>query len=121
MIAAILPFALTLSAKAKVFTLRDNHETRAWQGRLTGWRQRAHWAQLNAFESFPIFAAAAIVAYLAAPTSTTTTVAAWAYPATRVAYSFAFVADLASLRSLVWFASMACIVVLFLVGLGTIR
>src|SRR4051794_36280761 len=120
MIAGTLPFSLTLLAKAGTFSGRDNHETRAWQSRLTGWRQRAYWAHQNAFETFPLFAAAAIVAWLAAPKSTYMTLSAWLYPATRVAYSIAFLADRASLRSLLWFAGIACIVLLFLVSLGVV-
>ncbi len=118
MIAGTIPFALTLATKVRVFGRRENHQTRVWQSQLTGWRQRAYWAHQNAFETFPLFAAAAILAFLAAPTSAVGTALAWAYPALRVAYSLCYVYDLARLRSLVWFAALGCIVGLFAVALS---
>ncbi len=108
-----MPYALTLTAKAGAFTARDNHQARVWQSQLTGWRQRAHWAHQNAFEAFPIFAAAVIVAHLAAPGSTTAAAAAWGFVVARVAYSACYLADLAALRSIVWFASIGCVLALF--------
>lgn len=118
MIAGAMPFILTLTAKAGRFRARDNHETRAWQAQLTGWRQRAHWAHQNAFEAFPLFAAAAIVAHVAAPGSSTAAAAAWGFVAARVAYSACYIADLAALRSVVWFASLGCVVALFATALA---
>jgi uncharacterized MAPEG superfamily protein len=93
MIAAAMPSIFTAIAKVGAFTPRDNRETRNWQAQLTGWRQRAHWAHLNSFEAFPPFAAA------------------------RVAYGACYIADVAALRSLVWFAGMGCIATLFVTAL----
>ena len=117
MLAAIMPNLLTLIAKTGVFTARDNHETRAWQSTLTGWRQRAHWAHLNSYEAFPPFAAGAILAYLAAPHSTTIPLAAWGFVACRVAYAACYITDRARLRSVVWFLGVICVVALFVVAL----
>ena len=114
MLAAFLPFALTGATKIGVFSGRDNHATRNWQANLTGWRQRAYWAHQNAFETFPMFAAAAIVAFIATRGDTVTTVTTWLYPATRAMYSAMYLADRASPRSLAWAAGMGCIVVLFI-------
>lgn len=117
MIAGAMPYLLTLAAKAGRFSAADNHETRVWQGQLSGWRQRAHWAHLNAFEAFPLFAAAAILAHLAAPASAAVAIAAWGFVAARVAYAVCYVADLAAARSLVWFASIGCCLALFVIAL----
>lgn len=84
-ITSALPFLTTLIAKSRVFSPAHNRRTRQWQGELTGWRQRAHWAHQNAFETLPIYCAAAILAHLAAPGSATAVAAVWAYPALRVA------------------------------------
>lgn len=113
MISGALPFVLTGIAKAGRFSRRANHATRDWQAKLEGWRQRAHWAHLNAFESFPLYAAAAICAHLAAPGSHTAELALWAYPALRVLYSICFIADWAELRSLAWFGAIGAIATLF--------
>lgn len=117
LIAATLPFAATLSAKLGKLTPRDNLGPRAWQEKLDGWRQRATWAHQNAFETFPMFAAATILAHLGAPGSETAVIAAYAYPLFRVLYTAAFVANQGALRSLMWFASMAAVVTLFVVAL----
>src|SRR3546814_10004956 len=44
----------------------DNAAPRDYFEQSTGWRKRAHWAQLNSFEAFPAFAAAVIIAQIAA-------------------------------------------------------
>ncbi len=116
-IASSIPFALTLATKLKGFGPRENERTREWQGALTGWKQRAYWAHQNAFETFPFFASAAILAAIAAPSSALAPVFAWAYPALRIGYSLAYVFDRGAVRSLVWTASMVCIVALYAIAL----
>jgi uncharacterized MAPEG superfamily protein len=117
-LAMAIPFLSTLIAKAGTFTAADNKETRQWQAHLTGWRQRAYWAHLNALETFPVFAVAVVVAHLGAPGSTVAVIAAYAYPAIRMLYLGAFLADQGALRSVIWFVSMADVLVLFAAALG---
>jgi uncharacterized MAPEG superfamily protein len=117
MIAAAMPSIFTAIAKVGAFTPRDNRETRNWQAQLTGWRQRAHWAHLNSFEAFPPFAVALLTSHLASPNSPTAVIAAWGFIAARVAYGACYIADVAALRSLVWFAGMGCIATLFVTAL----
>jgi len=117
MIAGAMPFLLTAIAKGGAFTPRDNRETRNWQAQLTGWRQRAHWAHQNSFEAFPLFAAALLASHVAAPSSPTAVIAAWGFIAARVAYAACYLADVAALRSLVWFAGVGCVVTLFVTSL----
>jgi uncharacterized MAPEG superfamily protein len=113
LVASVLPFVMAGVSKSRGFTMRDNAQTRAWQAQVTGYQQRALWAMQNAFETLPIFIGAVILAAMAAPHSKIAPIAAWAYVGLRVVYSAAYVADKASLRSLVWVASMAAIVTLF--------
>lgn len=108
LVAGSMPFLLTAVAKVGAFTPKDNHETRNWQAHLTGWRQRAHWAHQNAFEAFPLFAASLLAAQAAVPASPVIPAAAWGFVAARVAYAACYIADVAALRSLVWFAGVAC-------------
>lgn len=117
-IAAAIPFLSTLIAKAGAFSADDNKETRQWQSQLTGWRQRAYWAHLNALETFPMFAVAVVLAHLGAPRSDVAPIAAYAYPVLRVLYLLAFLADQGTLRSTIWFLSMGSVVALFGVALG---
>ena len=115
-IAAALPFLTTLSAKLGKLTPRDNLGTRVWQQNLDGWRQRATWAHQNAFETFPMFAAAVILAHLGAPGSQTAMIAAYAYPSFRVLYTLAFIANKGAIRSSLWFASMIAVGALFVIA-----
>jgi uncharacterized MAPEG superfamily protein len=117
-IASALPFATIGLAKAGHFSPKDNHETRNWHAKLTGWRQRAYWAHMNALETFPMFAAAVVVAHLGAPGDANAAIAAYAYCACRVLYLVAFLADTAMLRSTVWFVSMAAIAALFWIAVA---
>lgn len=107
-IAGAMPFVLTGIAKSRGFSRRQNHETRAWQATLTGWQQRAHWAHQNSFEAFPLFAAALLTAHLAHPGGALLAPLAWGFVAARIAYAGCYLADLATLRSVVWFVGTGC-------------
>ncbi len=110
--AGLLPYAATLTAKGGARF--DNRNPRSWLAAQTGWRARAHAAQLNSFEAFPLFAAAVLVAqYLHAPQARVDTLAL-VFVAARIAYLVAYVADLHLLRSVVWFVGIASAVAIFL-------
>ena len=114
LVAACLPFVFTLAAKSsKRF---DNAAPRDYLEQSSGWRKRAHWAQQNSFEAFPMFAAAVIIAHVVAGASATADLLAIAFIVLRVLYGLCYIADKATLRSLVWFGSIACIVGLFVVA-----
>ena len=57
--AIMLPYIWVTVAKAGGF---DNAAPRDSLASLVGWRRRADWAHLNAFEAIPSFAAAVIIA-----------------------------------------------------------
>lgn len=109
---AHVPFTLA----AKWSSRFDNARPRAYFDQLTGWRQRAHWAQLNSFENFPVFAAAAIICHIVAGANATADCLALAFVALRIAFGLCYVADKATLRSLVWLAAQVCVVGLFVIA-----
>lgn len=112
--AALIPILTVFPAKvAKDF---DNRAPRPWEERLGGWRARAYWAHLNAFEAFPPFAAAVIIAHLAHAPQGRLDLLAGTFVAARVAYSACYYADLATLRSLVWAVGFGCVVGLFVIA-----
>lgn len=111
--AALLPYVFT--GIAKWSTDFDNRAPREYLSRLSGYRQRAHWVQLNAFETFPVFAAAVIIAQQRGAPQSRVDALALAFVAARAAYGALYLADLATLRSIVWIASMGLVVALFLV------
>jgi uncharacterized MAPEG superfamily protein len=114
LVAGLLPYAATLSAKGGARF--DNRNPRAWLAGQTGWRARAHAAQLNGFEAFPLFAVAVLVAHqLHAPQGRVDALAVL-FVAARVGYLAAYLADLHVLRSIVWFAGLASAVAIFIAG-----
>jgi len=112
-VAALLPYVATVIAKAGAFGPKQNTHTREWLAKQEGYRQRANWAQQNGFETFPIFAAAVVVAGLRSEADWLLWVA-WGFVAARVLYTICYLADLASLRSLVWFVGMGCSFALYI-------
>ena len=113
-VAAILPFVFTGVAKLGAFGRADNHQTRAWQATLTGYRQRAHWAHQNSFEALPIFAAAAILAGAHAPHDPALPYVCWGFIAARVGYGYLYITDRATARSVVWSLGMGACAYLFI-------
>ena len=112
LIAAFLPIIFTGIAKfsGKGF---NNHAVRNFQEKLSGMRQRAHWAHLNSFEAFPPFAAAVIIAHLAHGPNATVNLLAISFVILRLVYGALYIADLATLRSLAWLAAVGCWVAMF--------
>jgi uncharacterized MAPEG superfamily protein len=115
LVCAYLPILWTALAKMTGgdFVEAANHAPREFLDRLSGWRKRAHWAQLNAFEAFPPFAAAVIIAQLTHVPQTRLDLLAMAFVALRILHGVFYITDQARLRSLVWFGSVVCVVALF--------
>ncbi len=115
LVALFLPYLSTMIAKATSgFGLKENHNPREFLEQQQGVSKRAHWAQQNGFEVTPAFAAAVIIAHLAA-TSAQPTIdgIALAFVVSRLLFTLCYVADWASARTVVWLFGMGCIVALF--------
>ena len=116
LVAALLPYLCTAVAKAGAPGF-DNASPRDWQARLTGWRQRADWAQRNHFEAFPAFAAAVILAEMAGAAPGRVNALAVAFVLLRLAYTGAYLANRPALRSLCFALGFACVIWLFALAL----
>lgn len=118
LVAIVLPYAFTGFAKFQGgFGPKENHNPREFLEKLDGARKRAHWAQLNSFEVTPPFAVALIMAHqIGTAAQGTLDALAVAFVVSRVLYGICYIADWASLRSLVWFAGMLCIIGFFFVS-----
>jgi uncharacterized MAPEG superfamily protein len=114
LIVALLPFPWTLLAK--VGKRYDNRAPRAYLAHLEGWRARAHAAHQNAWEALAMFTAAIVVVGQAGGASPWINWLAIAFVVTRVLHGVLYVANLAPLRSLVWFVGVVCVVSLFFVS-----
>jgi uncharacterized MAPEG superfamily protein len=109
--AALLPYVTI--AIGKYDRKYDNRSPRDWEARLEGGQRRAVFAHYNHFEAFAPFAAAVIVAHLAGASQEWSNALAAAFIAFRIAYTWAYLADKAVLRSVLWAAGMACVIGLF--------
>ena len=120
LIGALMPILWTgiakftnLDGSASTIKPRDNKAPRPWLDTLTGYRQRAHWAQQNAFEAFPMFAAGVIIAHLAGAEQATINGLAIAWVCLRLAYGVVYLANVGVLRTVVWALALLCVVGLF--------
>jgi len=114
--AVLLPIACAWIAKAGTFGFSDNHDPRGWASRQSGWRARAVAAQANGFEALPLLIAGLLVAWQRETAQSTVDALALGFVGLRVAYIGLYLADLATLRSLVWTGSVLCAAAMFIVG-----
>jgi uncharacterized MAPEG superfamily protein len=114
LIAALLPYATVGGAKSTPDY--DNAAPRRFLDRLEGWRERANAAHHNHFEAFPAFAAGVILAEMAHAPQTMVNVLAAVFVFLRFAYTGAYLAGKATLRSAIWFAGAFCVIALFVIA-----
>lgn len=121
LVACLLPFGCALAAKSRGFGKRrrdggfDNHRPRDWLAGLEGWQARANAAQANSWEALPVFVAGLFVASQHQAAQATVDMLALGFVAARLAFIAAYLADRASLRSLLWVTGLAACVALFFV------
>jgi uncharacterized MAPEG superfamily protein len=121
LVACLLPIGCAGLAKSKGFGKRrrdggfDNHQPREWLAALQGWQARANAAQANSWEALPVFIAGLFVAQQHQAAQATVDMLALGFIAARLAFIGLYVADKASLRSLLWVAGLAACVALFFV------
>jgi uncharacterized MAPEG superfamily protein len=122
LVACLLPMGCALMAKSKGFGKRrrdggfDNHQPREWLAKLDGWQARANAAQANSWEALPIFIAGLFVAHQHQAAQASVDGLAAGFLALRLGFIAAYVADKATVRSLLWVAGLAACVALFFVG-----
>ncbi|SCK30571.1 MAPEG family protein [Vogesella sp. LIG4] len=114
LIAAVLPLVWAMVAKSG--GTFDNHAPRAYLAKLSGWRQRAQWAQQNAWEALTPFAAGVIIATLQQVPPERIDAAALTFLLARIAHGVLYIADQATLRSLAWTVGFGSVVYTFLLA-----
>jgi len=121
LVACLLPIVSAVLAKSRGFGKRrreggfDNHRPREWLAGLEGWQARANAAQANGWEALPVFIAGLFVAHQHQAAQATVDALALGFVAARLVFIALYLADLASLRSLAWFAGLGASVALFFV------
>lgn len=113
--AALLPIVWSGVAKAGGDGF-DNSRPRVYLTALQGWRQRANWAQQNGWEAFAPFAAGVLVATQVGVPQFTVDLLAGGFILCRILHGVFYIADQASLRSLVYIGGLLCTVGFFIAG-----
>lgn len=115
-VSIFLPYVWVIIAKARPGY--DNRAPRSQLDAAKGFRQRANWAHLNAFEAFPPFAAAVVIAHQAHAAQGVVDGLALAFLAFRIVHGACYLLNWASVRSLVWSGGFLSVVGLFLTAAG---
>lgn len=116
LIAALLPYLWATIAKSRGDDY-DNNDPRGWMARQTDPRAlRGHAAHLNAFEAFPAFAAAVLMAQAAGVAADRISLLAVLFVVCRVAHGLCYLADKGALRSLSWIGGIACVIALMVMA-----
>ena len=100
--AALVYFPFLLVAYGRISSGYDPGAPRAMFDKLPTFAQRASWAHQNSFESFSLFAAAALMAYVTGVDSMWAVGAAIAYVVGRFFYSVFYVLNVPIGRSLMF-------------------
>ena len=116
LIAAVLPFVWVGVAKSGAPGY-NNKDPRGWVAKQDAFRVRnAYNAHLNAFEAFPTFAAAVLMAQFAGVDPGHANLLAMAFIGFRILHGVFYIAAKAAIRSLVWMGGLACTVALMVLA-----
>lgn len=112
--ASVLPLFTAGLAKAQGrFKLKDNQSPRTFQQNLTGVAARINAAQMNSYETLPVFLAAVLTAQYMVVSQPLVNYFAWAYVFLRILYIAAYAMNLATFRSIIWTLAFVCPLYLF--------
>ena len=111
----VMPYIWTVIAKGSAPKF-DNNQPREWLAKLQGKGARAHAAQMNSFEAMPGFIAAVIIAHLAHAPQHQIDLLALNFVVLRLIFGYLYIADHATLRSVIWALGLACVVALFVIS-----
>ena len=118
MMAAFLPLLWIAYAKVNAnFRGKHNHAPREYLDQVSGKAKRAVWAEKNALEAFPPFAAAVFVAVFCQVGELSLAVVSVLFICARVLHGIFYITDRPKRRSLVWFVGVGCTASLFLLAL----
>lgn len=121
MVASLMPWMFAWLAKLLGgFRLKDNATPREFLQHTSGAAARANAAQQNGYETLPVFLASVLVAMLFFVPQPVINGLAWMYVVIRLLYGGAYIANLATLRSILWVLSMACCVMLFYLAIRVV-
>ena len=102
-----VPYAVVALERVKLAQTMENSmevfaRPRFYADKLPDFAKRANWAHQNSFESFMLYAPAAVMAYITAQDSTAALLAVVAYLIGRLLFSVFYILNVAPLRSLMF-------------------
>jgi uncharacterized MAPEG superfamily protein len=122
LISCLLPIFCAGIAKSKGFGRPrreggfDNNNPRQWLATLQGWQSRANAAQQNSFEALSLFIAGVLIAERLHASQTYIDNLALLFIVARLGYIGAYLANLATLRSILWLVGVVACVALYFLG-----
>lgn len=114
LVVVLLPYFLSIAARSAASRREYVRDPRAYSATLTGWRQRAHLAHLNAFEATPALLAGVVVSFMAGAPAAHTDVLAVLFVGLRLAHAGLYLADRPMLRSHAWRLGIVCVIGMFI-------
>jgi uncharacterized MAPEG superfamily protein len=111
-----IPLSMAMARQPEGY---DNANPRDQQAKLSGWGRRAAAAHANGFEAFPPFAAGVLAAHVSGASPHWAAIFAVTHVVMRTIYPAVYIANLSTVRSLVWtvgFAASMALLVLPIVG-----
>lgn len=97
----------------------DNKTPRVTMANYHGWCARSNWAQANAHETFPFFAAAVILAMVTGVDTAIINTWAITFVVLRFIYGACYIFDKDSLRSMVWVLAALATIRLYVAAMTT--
>jgi uncharacterized MAPEG superfamily protein len=119
--AALVYAPFLVVALARLQLGYDSSAPRAMFERLPAYAQRATWAHQNSFETFMLFSAAALMAFVTGVDSEAAGWAAIAFPLARLLFSVFYILNVPLGRSLMFAISSSCTVSLFYFSLMAVN
>ena len=119
--AALVYAPFLVVALARLQLGYDSSAPRAMFERLPAYAQRATWAHQNSFETFMLFSAAALMAFVTGVDSEAAGWAAIAFPVARLLFSVFYILNVPLGRSLMFAISSSCTVSLFYFSLMAVN
>ena len=117
LLAGLMPYLFTALAKFGSGRPYNNHDPRDFLSKAEGKHKRANNAQMNSFEAFPLFAVGVLIAHQKLASHHDYLLLnslSIAFVVTRLTYGWAYLVDLPSLRSVIWFIGIVISCALYL-------
>ena len=110
----LFPYVFTVLAKfSRSF---NNYDPRGYLEKLTGWRKRAHYVQLNSFEMMAPFGVSVVIAHLVHAAQHTIDSLSITFVLSRVMYALCYLLNFAALRTIFWVFGLVCIIGFYVIA-----